>query len=78
MAVTKVKLKRDDCKGEDGEVCRIEKDFELDGFIFDKCSTCLGVFNHRRVDGAVVETVKKERTTKKVKPKPKYKQEKLF
>jgi hypothetical protein len=78
MAVTKTKLKRDDCKGEDGDVCKIEKDFELDDFVFDKCSTCLGVFNHRKVGGQVTEIIKKERTTKKSKVKPKYKQEKLF
>ena len=78
MAVTKVKLKRDDCKGEEEEVCKIKSGVELEDFIFDKCETCSGVFNYRKRDRVVVEVVKKERTTKKAKVKPKYKQEKLF
>ena len=78
MAVQKIKLKRDDCKGEEGDICKFKKDVELENFIFDKCETCSGVFNYRKKDGAVVEVVKKERTSKKTKVKPKYKQEKLF
>ncbi len=77
MAVVKVKLKKDDCKGDEGDVCNIEKDVELDDFIFDKCKTCLGVFNYKKISGEVV-TVKKERVSKKIKKKPMFKQEKLF
>ena len=78
MAVTKIKLKKDDCKGDEGQICKMTKDVEHDGFVFDKCETCYGVFNSRKINGETPQVAKKERTTKKQKPKPKYKQEKLF
>ena len=77
MAVVKVKLKKNECKGDDSTKCKIKKDVELDNFIFDKCETCFGVFNYRKIVQDEIIVVKKVKE-KKGKSAQKFTQSKMF
>lgn len=58
--ITKTKVvKIEGCKGEADETCEIKKDVVLGQLIFDKCETCYGTFNSRKITTSAPKKVNK-------------------
>lgn len=75
MALKKKEIiKLENCKGNDSESCSIVKDFVLGDLVFDKCETCYGTFNSRKLS-KVKTSVKQEKLFDRMN-QPKLKKEK--